>query len=67
MSALSPARRRDLRIALLLALAAAAFRLPRLGFPSEEVFDEVYHARTALQYLRGEPPTEWVRQCLARS
>ena len=66
MSALSPARRRDLRIALLLALAAAAFRLPRLGFPSEEVFDEVYHARTALQYLRGEPPTEWVHPPTAK-
>jgi dolichyl-phosphate-mannose-protein mannosyltransferase len=66
MSALSPARRRDLRIALLLALAAAAFRLPRLGFPGEEVFDEVYHARTALQYLRGEPPTEWVHPPTAK-
>ena len=33
-------------------LVAAAFRLPRLGFPPEEVFDEVYHAKTALQYLQ---------------
>ena len=66
MFAPSPARRRDLRLALLLALAAAAFRLPRLGFPNEEVFDEVYHAKTALQYLKGEPPTEWVHPPTAK-
>jgi len=66
MSALSPARRRDLRLALILALAAAAFRLPRLGFPAEEIFDEVYHAKTALQYLNGEPPTEWVHPPTAK-
>jgi dolichyl-phosphate-mannose-protein mannosyltransferase len=66
MPALPPAWRRDLVLALGLALAAAAFRLPRLGFPAEEVFDEVYHARTALQYLRGEPPTEWVHPPTAK-
>src|SRR4029453_2092104 len=59
MPAPSPARRRDLRLALILALAAAAFRLPRLGFPAEEVFDEVYHAQTALQHLKGDTPPEW--------
>lgn len=53
-------RRRDLYLASLLALVAAAFRLPRLGFPPEEIFDEIYHARTALQYLHGEKPWEWV-------
>jgi dolichyl-phosphate-mannose--protein O-mannosyl transferase len=51
---------------MILALAAAAFRLPRLGFPPEEVFDEVYHAKTALQYLQGEPPTEWVHPPTAK-
>jgi dolichyl-phosphate-mannose-protein mannosyltransferase len=66
MSAPSPAWRRDLLLALVLTAAAAAFRLPRLGFPNEEVFDEVYHARTALQYLRGEPPTEWVHPPTAK-
>ena len=59
-------RRRDLRLALILAVVAAAFRLPRLGFPAEEVFDEVYHAKTALQYLNGEPPTEWVHPPTAK-
>jgi dolichyl-phosphate-mannose--protein O-mannosyl transferase len=47
-------------------LGAAAFRLPRLGTPREEVFDEVYHAKTARQYLQGEPPTEWVHPPTAK-
>jgi dolichyl-phosphate-mannose-protein mannosyltransferase len=62
----APGTRRDLAIALILALAAAALRLPRLGFPDEEYFDEVYHAKTALQYLHGEPPTEWVHPPVAK-
>ncbi|HEY2946558.1 MAG TPA: phospholipid carrier-dependent glycosyltransferase [Vicinamibacteria bacterium] len=61
-----PGPRRDLAIALLFTLAAAAFRLPRLGTPGEEVFDEVYHAKTALQYLNGESPTEWVHPPTAK-
>ena len=61
-----PGRRRDLLIALLFTLAAAVVRLPRLGVPGEEVFDEVYHAKTALQYLNGESPTEWVHPPTAK-
>lgn len=57
---------RDRAIALLLALASAACRLPRLGFPPEEHFDEVYHAKTALQYLQGVNPTEWVHPPTAK-
>jgi dolichyl-phosphate-mannose--protein O-mannosyl transferase len=48
------------RTLILVLLVAAVFRLPGLGYPAEEYFDEVYHAKTALQYLNGEPPTEWV-------
>jgi dolichyl-phosphate-mannose-protein mannosyltransferase len=62
----SPGPRRDLAVALLLALVAAVFRLPRLGVPGEEVFDEVYHAKTALQYLNGESPIEWVHPPTAK-
>jgi hypothetical protein len=47
-------------------LVAAVFRLPRLGRPAEEVFDEVYHAKTAQQYLDGVPPTEWVHPPTAK-
>jgi dolichyl-phosphate-mannose--protein O-mannosyl transferase len=57
---------RTTRLVLIVALAAAVFRLPGLGYPTEEYFDEVYHAKTALQYLRGEPPTEWVHPPLAK-
>jgi dolichyl-phosphate-mannose--protein O-mannosyl transferase len=57
---------REVRILLLVALCAAAFRLPGLSYPGEEYFDEVYHAKTALQYLRGEPPTEWVHPPTAK-
>jgi dolichyl-phosphate-mannose-protein mannosyltransferase len=57
---------RDRAIALVLALVSAAFRLPRLGFPPEEIFDEVYHAKTALQYLQGVSPTEWVHPPTAK-
>ncbi len=59
-------RRRDVAIAIVLAAVAALFRLPRLGLPAEEVFDEVYHAKTALQYLVGENPTEWVHPPTAK-
>jgi len=52
--------RRDLILVLLIVAVAAACRLPRLGFPEEEIFDEVYHAKSALQYLDGKPPIDWV-------
>ncbi len=52
--------RRTWVLALALAAAAACLRLPRLGTPAQEIFDEVYHARTAQQYLDGERPLEWV-------
>jgi dolichyl-phosphate-mannose-protein mannosyltransferase len=56
----SPGPRRDLVLALVFAGIAAAWRLPRLGFPPEEIFDEVYHAKAAWSYLHGEAPVEWV-------
>jgi dolichyl-phosphate-mannose-protein mannosyltransferase len=62
----APGPRRDVILCLLLALAAAVFRFAFLGLPAEEIFDEVYHAKTALQYLHGENPTEWVHPPTAK-
>jgi dolichyl-phosphate-mannose-protein mannosyltransferase len=61
-----PGPRRDFWLAVTFAVVAAVFRLPQLGLPAEEVFDEVYHAKSALQYLKGEPPVEWVHPPLAK-
>jgi dolichyl-phosphate-mannose--protein O-mannosyl transferase len=63
---LPPEPRRTYVVLGAIALAAALFRLPGLDYPREEYFDEVYHAKTALQYLRGEPPTEWVHPPTAK-
>jgi dolichyl-phosphate-mannose-protein mannosyltransferase len=57
---------RNLRIALVFAVVAAVFRLPFLAFPTEEYFDEVYHATSAGQYLAGEAPVEWVHPPTAK-
>jgi dolichyl-phosphate-mannose--protein O-mannosyl transferase len=57
---------REARLLLIVVLAAAVFRLPGLSYPTEEYFDEVYHAKTALQYLRGQDPTEWVHPPTAK-
>jgi dolichyl-phosphate-mannose--protein O-mannosyl transferase len=63
---LPPEPRRTRLLLATVALAAALVRLPGLAYPAEEYFDEVYHAKTALQYLRGEPPTEWVHPPTAK-
>ena len=51
---------------VIVVLFAAVFRFPGLGYPTEEYFDEVYHAKTAREYLRGEDPTEWVHPPTAK-
>jgi len=60
------ARRHPFLVLAALTLAAALFRFPGLDYPHEEYFDEVYHAKTALQYLHGESPTEWVHPPTAK-
>jgi dolichyl-phosphate-mannose-protein mannosyltransferase len=63
---LSEEPRRTLVLVATVTLFAAVFRFPGLGYPAEEYFDEVYHAKTALQFLHGEPPTEWVHPPTAK-
>ncbi len=58
--------RRDFHICLALLAVAALVRFPRLGAPPVEYFDEVYHAKTALEYLEGRSPTEWVHPPTAK-
>ncbi len=65
-SAPHAAARARRRVLLGVLLLAAAFRFVGLWYPAEEYFDEVYHAKTALQYLNGEPPTEWVHPPTAK-
>ncbi|PIQ26750.1 hypothetical protein COW36_00655 [bacterium (Candidatus Blackallbacteria) CG17_big_fil_post_rev_8_21_14_2_50_48_46] len=45
---------------------SALFKLWRLGFPPEMVFDEVYHARAGGEYVIGLHPFEWVHPPLAK-
>jgi dolichyl-phosphate-mannose--protein O-mannosyl transferase len=58
--------RRHLVLALGLFLLAAVFRFPGLSYPAEEYFDEVYHAKSARQYLAGESPEDWVHPPTAK-
>jgi dolichyl-phosphate-mannose-protein mannosyltransferase len=38
----------------------------RLAEPNKFVFDEVYHGRSGMQYLRGENPMEWTHPPLTK-
>ena len=61
-----PAGRRDLIIALAVALTVLATRGFRLDQPRDMYFDEVYHARTAMEFLAERPPYEWTHPPLAK-
>lgn len=50
----------------LIALGSTLLRLFYLSYPEEMIFDEVYHARAAGEYLRGISPFEWVHPPLAK-
>jgi predicted membrane-bound dolichyl-phosphate-mannose-protein mannosyltransferase len=68
-AALSPGRRptrRDVSIALLVALAVLLTRGYRLDHPRDMYFDEVYHARTAFELLAQRDPYEWTHPHLAK-
>ncbi len=58
--------RRDIALALLVALAVIATRGFRLDQPRDMYFDEVYHARTAMELLAQREPYEWTHPHLAK-
>ncbi len=58
--------RRDLALALLVALAVLATRGYRLDHPRDMYFDEVYHARTAYELLAQRDVYEWTHPHLAK-
>ena len=67
--ALGPGRRptrRDVAVALLVALAVLLTRGYRLDHPRDMYFDEVYHARTAFELLAQRDPYEWTHPHLAK-
>jgi predicted membrane-bound dolichyl-phosphate-mannose-protein mannosyltransferase len=61
-----PAFRRDILIALVVALAVLGTRGFRLDWPRDMYFDEVYHARTAFELLAEREPYEWTHPHLAK-
>ncbi|MBI2773044.1 MAG: phospholipid carrier-dependent glycosyltransferase [Chloroflexi bacterium] len=58
--------RRDVTLALAVALAVIATRGFRLDQPRDMYFDEVYHARTAMELLAQNEPYEWTHPHLAK-
>jgi len=66
---LSPGRiptRRDITVALLIAVTVLLTRGYRLDWPRDMYFDEVYHARTAFELLAEREPYEWTHPHLAK-
>ena len=61
-----PATRRDVILALMVALAVLGTRGYRLDWPRDMYFDEVYHARTAFELLAQREPYEWTHPHLAK-
>ena len=61
-----PALRRDIVVALMVALAVLGTRGFRLDWPRDMYFDEVYHARTAFELLAQREPYEWTHPHLAK-
>ena len=58
--------RRDVMVALLVALVLLVTRGYRLDHPRDMYFDEVYHARTAFELLAQREPYEWTHPHLAK-
>ncbi len=61
-----PPTKRDILVALLVALVVLVTRGYRLDEPRDMYFDEVYHARTAFELLAQREPYEWTHPHLAK-
>ena len=57
---------RPARWLLALVLLSAGLRFWRLDQPPGQVFDEIYYARTAREYLSGQPLYEWTHPPLSK-
>ena len=62
----APPTRRDVLVAFLVALVVLMTRGYRLDQPRDMYFDEVYHARTAMELLAQREPYEWTHPHLAK-
>ncbi|MBC7474054.1 MAG: phospholipid carrier-dependent glycosyltransferase, partial [Candidatus Sericytochromatia bacterium] len=58
--------KKDWTIIFGLSVISFLLRIFYIKFPEEMIFDEVYHARAAAEYLRGINPFEWVHPPLAK-
>lgn len=58
--------RRDYAIVGGLMLAAAMLIFWNLGTPKERIFDEIYYARAAQEYLQHKPQYEWTHPPLTK-
>ncbi|MDB5098704.1 MAG: hypothetical protein JWM80_3125 [Cyanobacteria bacterium RYN_339] len=56
----------DFAVPLVVAAIFFGIAVIRLGVPNEQIFDEVYHARTAMEYIQGVSPYEWTHPPLAK-
>src|SRR5437016_299889 len=56
----------DWVILAVIVLATFLLHVWRLQIPNEQIFDEVYHARTAQEYLNGLEPYEWTHPPLGK-
>ena len=56
----------DWGIAATIAVVFYLVALWRLGVPGEQVFDEIYHARSGMEYVAGLDPHEWTHPPLAK-
>lgn len=58
--------RTDTAIASSVAVSFFALGVWNLYTPNEQVFDEIYHSRTAMEFIRGINPYEWTHPHLGK-